>query len=408
MKERTREQDMLLCYPSSVLENGYGIVGKIVMQDRRISATAKAIYAYLCTFGNVSYPGRDKICYDLGIGRGSYIRYMRQLVDCAYVTVQQRRDCGHFLSNQYRININPKEILERAKKEGNQEVLDRARDAGILLEEKDGKVLPKNSKEAESTKTLKQATSTVVQNLNHGKNTTVSHRGSNFGARQNGAPSNRAPSEVPHNNKRSNTTRFNTTTTKDTVNKTKRDKTTDVSANISVVVVSGTSEFLASCQDAGVMKKDACRFAILFGKERVLEKLKLLRAEQKTKNIHSPAGWLRRALENDYQEPVPQKPCMREKEQEAQKAAHVMQERLEESKRRAQTGIEAIESMTDEEIRAAIQKTEEQIAVYAYDTENNPIHALMLKISREHKAHLEERMSILHAGTYISLESVAI
>ena len=232
MKERTREQDMLLCYPSSVLENGYGIVGKIVMQDRRISATAKAIYAYLCTFGNVSYPGRDKICYDLGIGRGSYIRYMRQLVDCAYITVQQRRDCGHFLSNQYRININPKEILERAKKEGNQEVLDRARDAGILLEEKDGKVLPKNSKEAESTeaestKPLKQATSTVVQNLNHGKNTTVSHRGSNFGARQNGAPS-----EVPHNNTRSNITRFNTTTTKDTVNKTKRDKTTDVSANI--------------------------------------------------------------------------------------------------------------------------------------------------------------------------------
>lgn len=62
-----------------------------------------------------------------------------------------------------------KEILERAKKEGNQEVLDRARDAGILLEEKDGKVLPKNSKEAESPKPLKQATSTVVQILVHGK-----------------------------------------------------------------------------------------------------------------------------------------------------------------------------------------------------------------------------------------------
>ena len=61
MTTENQEQDQLQQYPDSVLERGFGVVGKIVMQDIRISVTAKAIYAYICTFGNVSYPGRDKI-----------------------------------------------------------------------------------------------------------------------------------------------------------------------------------------------------------------------------------------------------------------------------------------------------------------------------------------------------------
>ena len=62
------------------------MVGKYVMQDRELHVIAKAIYSYVCTFGNGAFPGRDKICYDLQINKNTYAKYMKQLVDYGYIT----------------------------------------------------------------------------------------------------------------------------------------------------------------------------------------------------------------------------------------------------------------------------------------------------------------------------------
>ena len=106
------QEDRIEQYPSSVLEKGYGVVGKYVMQDRRLNPIAKALYAYICTFGNIAFPGLDKICYDLQINKNTYSKYMRQLVDLGYITVRQKRGAGNsFQRNVYVINLDPAKVM---------------------------------------------------------------------------------------------------------------------------------------------------------------------------------------------------------------------------------------------------------------------------------------------------------
>ena len=112
--------DVLSQYPDSVMEKGYGMVGKLVMQDRSISIEAKGLYAYICTFGNVAFPGRKKIMEELQIGKNSYTKYLKELVVRGYVSVQQKRDGEkkQFLGNVYTININPQEVMRARAAQG--------------------------------------------------------------------------------------------------------------------------------------------------------------------------------------------------------------------------------------------------------------------------------------------------
>ena len=105
--------DVLSQYPDSVMEKGYGMVGKLVMQDRNISIEAKGLYAYICTFGNVAFPGRKKIMEELQIGKNSYTKYLKELVIRGYISVHQKRDDEkkQFLGNVYTVNINPQEVM---------------------------------------------------------------------------------------------------------------------------------------------------------------------------------------------------------------------------------------------------------------------------------------------------------
>ena len=106
-------EEQIRQYPESILEHGYGMVGKYVMQDRALNVIAKAIYSYVCTFGNGAFPGRDKICYDLQINKSTYAKYIKQLVDYGYITiVQTRGEHQTFCRNVYEVNLNPQRVLE--------------------------------------------------------------------------------------------------------------------------------------------------------------------------------------------------------------------------------------------------------------------------------------------------------
>lgn len=85
---------------------GYGTVPKLVMQDRNLSVTSKAIYAYFCSYtgaGNTCFPSYKKICYDLNIHEETFIKHFKPLVHFGYVQVQQIRDQinGRFSHNAY-------------------------------------------------------------------------------------------------------------------------------------------------------------------------------------------------------------------------------------------------------------------------------------------------------------------
>lgn len=111
-----QNSDMLQIYPESVLSHGFGIVGKRVMCDPDLKVTAKAIYAYICTYSNFSsgngeyqqaWPGLKRICADLKINRDTYHKHLSQLIDLGYISVSQIRENGQFQHNVFTINITP-------------------------------------------------------------------------------------------------------------------------------------------------------------------------------------------------------------------------------------------------------------------------------------------------------------
>lgn len=84
---------------------GYGIIPKMVMQDKRLTIQAKAIYGYFCSYagaGKTAFPGRKKIITDLGISKDSYYKHFNLLKECGYIEAFQEKDeNGVFCRNVY-------------------------------------------------------------------------------------------------------------------------------------------------------------------------------------------------------------------------------------------------------------------------------------------------------------------
>ena len=109
-------KDLLVQYPDSVLSKGYGIVGKTVMQDKRISIGAKGLYAYLASFGTVSYPKKTQILDETCMGKNAYQKYMHELVEYGYISITRRRvkkvaHASEFGGNVYTINLRPQDVV---------------------------------------------------------------------------------------------------------------------------------------------------------------------------------------------------------------------------------------------------------------------------------------------------------
>lgn len=82
----------LLLVPG-VKSDGYGIIAKVPMRDKRLSAEAKAIYAYLCSYtgaGTCAYPSLDTITEELGLSRNRYYKHLKFLTAYGYVRVHRR------------------------------------------------------------------------------------------------------------------------------------------------------------------------------------------------------------------------------------------------------------------------------------------------------------------------------
>ena len=74
---------------------GYGIIAKLVMQDKRLTIEAKGIYAYFRSYagaGQIAFPGRDKIVSDLRIGVKRYYNHFNLLKEYGYIIVKQVKD----------------------------------------------------------------------------------------------------------------------------------------------------------------------------------------------------------------------------------------------------------------------------------------------------------------------------
>lgn len=84
---------------------GFGIIPKMVMQDKRLTIQAKAIYSYFCSYagaGKTAFPKQTKILTDLRISRNSYYAHFNLLKEYGYIRVQQEKnEDGSFSRNIY-------------------------------------------------------------------------------------------------------------------------------------------------------------------------------------------------------------------------------------------------------------------------------------------------------------------
>ena len=95
-------QDKLIT--QGINSKGFGTIPKVLMQDRRLHVTAKAIYAYFCSYaggGETAFPSRSKICEDLNIAIDTLGKYLKQLVDYQYIKIEQQKVHGKFSHNVY-------------------------------------------------------------------------------------------------------------------------------------------------------------------------------------------------------------------------------------------------------------------------------------------------------------------
>lgn len=84
---------------------GYGIIPKMVMQDKRLTIQAKAIYGYFCSYagaGKTAFPKQSKILADLKISRNCYYTHFNLLKEYGYIqTYQEKNEDGSFSRNIY-------------------------------------------------------------------------------------------------------------------------------------------------------------------------------------------------------------------------------------------------------------------------------------------------------------------
>ena len=92
----------------NVSARGFGTVPKLVMLDVRLSAQAKAIYAYFSSFagaGTTAFPRRSTVMRELGIkSTNTYYKHLEQLVEHGYLSIEQQKSNGRFDVCTYRLN----------------------------------------------------------------------------------------------------------------------------------------------------------------------------------------------------------------------------------------------------------------------------------------------------------------
>lgn len=95
----------------NINERGYGYIPRLVMQDRRLSIQAKAIYAYFCSYssgGATLFPTRSRVTADLGISEKEYLEHFQLLLRHGYLSIRQMKDADGSARNIFTIE---KEII---------------------------------------------------------------------------------------------------------------------------------------------------------------------------------------------------------------------------------------------------------------------------------------------------------
>lgn len=118
--------DIITQFKGTVFEKGYGLIPQAAMRDKRLSAPAKAIYAYMCAFAGSgteglrkAYPGVEIMCTELEMSENTFYKHRKILIENGYIKIEKQRQAGsQFANNVYDLCLFPKEInLEEKEQE---------------------------------------------------------------------------------------------------------------------------------------------------------------------------------------------------------------------------------------------------------------------------------------------------
>ena len=108
-----------------IYENGYGLISKSFMKDKRLTIEAKSIYTYLCSYcggGRTAYPSVALQCSDLCISENRYYKHRRLLEEYGYIKIEQQKEIVEyddgttkelFTNNIYTIVLNIDEEFKK-------------------------------------------------------------------------------------------------------------------------------------------------------------------------------------------------------------------------------------------------------------------------------------------------------
>ncbi len=116
-KEKTA-QTIDILRVEGIMAQGYGLNPKIVMRDKRLTTTAKAIYAYIASFaggGSQAFPNRDMMLDELGLTKDTYYKHMKILRDTDYIRVERTKINGAFDKNIYVLVALPNPVSTKSE-----------------------------------------------------------------------------------------------------------------------------------------------------------------------------------------------------------------------------------------------------------------------------------------------------
>ena len=259
-----------------IYENGYGLISKSFMKDKRLTIEAKSIYTYLCSYcggGTTAYPSVALQCADLCISENRYYKHRRLLEEYGYIKIEQQKEIVEyndgttkelFTNNIYTIVLNIDEEFKKKEAPPKKKVKSRI-------------IKKVNSKKSNSPQSVDMTTSSSYLQIEGTKAVGMENVGNNN-------------NNINNNNINNNNINISSSSKEEDGEKKEEDNTFN----------KDLKTLMAFCNNVNykLNKEKAKNILIAFGLDKVIKAITTIISSVDTNNIKNYAGYLTATLKD--------------------------------------------------------------------------------------------------------------
>ena len=259
-----------------IYENGYGLISKSFMKDKRLTIEAKSIYTYLCSYcggGTTAYPSVALQCADLCISENRYYKHRRLLEEYGYIKIEQQKEIVEyndgttkelFTNNIYTIVLNIDEEFKKKEAPPKKKVKSRI-------------IKKVNSKKSNSPQSVDMTTSSSYLQIEGTKAVGMENVGNNN-------------NNINNNNINNNNINISSSSKEEDGEKKEEDNTFN----------KDLKTLMAFCNNVNykLNKEKAKNILIAFGLDKVIKAITTIISTVDTNNIKNYAGYLTATLKD--------------------------------------------------------------------------------------------------------------